>query len=136
MNKGIKGLDSARQRRRIISMRNSSSSDGEEPGHDQDSDDTNNKLQVKRGRGRPPKLQSRKGGRRIPSNQKSRARILAGDETPTPELGFIELPKKRGRPRKQGNEFVYKDDSGKEEGLYDNVGKRRRRLGRVTDQST
>ena len=44
------------------------------------------------------------------------------------------LPKKRGRPRKAGNEANQKSDIEKEEeGLYDNVGKRRRRLGRITD---
>ena len=88
------------------------------------------KLPVKRKRGRPRKPK-RKGGRKPSPNQKPRTRILATEESP--ELGFIELPKKRGRgrPRKPGNAPVKVEEF--EEGLYDNVGKKRRRLGKVTD---
>ena len=46
----------------------------------------------------------------------------------TPELGFVEISKKRGRPRKNQEPPVEKV-----EGLYDTVGRRRGRLGRIVD---
>ena len=127
MNKGIKSIDNFRQRRRIVSQVCSSSE-----GYYTEPDQTIEIPIKRRGRGRPPKQVRKNVGRKPVANPKATAKNKAADDFEG--LGFVELPKKRGRPRKPGSEKVKTEDV--EEGLYDLVGKKRRKLGKITDQST
>ena len=92
-----------------------------------------NRFAPKRGRGRPPKL------KRPPRNLRKSLADSATDSDEFSNCISPQLPAKRGRPRLRplGIQLPEDEDSQTfgetEEGLFDRVGKRRRRGGRVVD---
>ena len=98
--------------------------------YDDESYDISNRRKIKclvpkRGRGRPPK--PRKSSRKSINS--------CGEDDQLSDMLSPKLPAKRGRPRLRplGVQLDSFEDDEKEEGLFDLVGKRRRRGGRVVD---